>query len=356
MKISHRRIARWGSRLVQNTFGAQVRNDDITNVGLYHTEARRLLDTTRQDAVVETSGGVYAQNEIAWTPTLRTTAGLRADGYRFSVVPSRALDAVNGGTTNAGLVSPKGGIVVGPFSGTELYANGGFGFHSNDARGVTITRAPRSGEAVDRVTPLVRAKGAEVGVRTVAIPHLQSSLSVWSLSLASELVFVGDAGTTDVGRPSRRYGVEWANYYHPRPWLIFDGDVSLSRAHFTDIDSAGDRIPGSVESVVSFGGTVDSLRNVFGSVRVRYFGPRPLVEDDAVRSAATRLINLEGGYRIAKGIRLALDVFNLLNAGHSDIDYYYRSRLASEPSGGIDDVHFHPTLPRTARLHLEFAF
>ena len=75
-----------------------------------------------------------------------------------------------------------------------------------------------------------------------------------------------------------------------------------------------------------------------------------------MRSAATRLINLEGGYRIAKGIRLALDVFNLLNAGHSDIDYYYRSRLASEPSGGIDDVHFHPTLPRTARLHLEFAF
>jgi len=95
---------------------------------------------------------------------------------------------------------------------------------------------------------------------------------------------------------------------------------------------------------------------VFGSVRLRYFGPRPLVEDGAVRSAATKLINLESGYRLTKGVRLALDVFNLLNASQSDIDYYYRSRLAGEPLGGIDDVHFHPTLPRTARLRLDFTF
>jgi outer membrane receptor protein involved in Fe transport len=138
--------------------------------------------------------------------------------------------------------------------------------------------------------------------------------------------------------------------------LIVDGDVSLSRAHFTDVDPAGDRIPGSVESVVSLGGTIDGVRNVFGSVRLRYFGPRPLVENDAVRSAATTLINLEAGYRITKGVRLALDVFNLLNARQSDIDYYYRSRLPGEPPGGIADDHFHPALPRTARINLEFAF
>jgi hypothetical protein len=54
-------------------------------------------------------------------------------------------------------------------------------------------------------------------VRTVRIPHLQSSVAAWSLSLDSELVFVGDAGTTEAGRPSHRYGIEWVNYYAPRP-------------------------------------------------------------------------------------------------------------------------------------------
>jgi len=347
-KVSHRRAQRWWGRSVQNTVGVQLRNDDIASVGLYHTQARQRLETRRQDAVVETSAGAYAQSEIAWTAWMRTLAGVRTDGYRFRV---DAGDPVNSGTRSAGLVSPKGGLVLGPFRGTEIYANGGVGFHSNDARGTTMARDPSTGEPVEPVTPLVRATGAEVGVRTVAVPRLQSSVSLWTLSLASELVFVGDAGTTEAGRPSHRYGVEWANYYHPRPWLVFDADVSLSRSRFTDFDPSGHRIPGSLESVVSLGGTVDSLGGVFGSLRLRYFGPRPLVEDDSVRSKSTALFNVEGGYRINRRVRIAFEVFNLLDAKASDIDYYYPSRLGGEPAGGLNDIHTHPTIPRTLRVN-----
>src|SRR6185369_10473624 len=113
-------------------------------------------------------------------------------------------------------------------------------------RAARRSRDPLSSEAVNPVTPLVRARGAEAGVRTVTIPHLQSSLTAWTMSLTSELLFVGDAGTTEAGRPSHRYGIEFANYYAPRPWLIFDGDVSWSNARFTNVDPAGDHIPGSV--------------------------------------------------------------------------------------------------------------
>jgi hypothetical protein len=348
-KISHRRLQRWGGRNVQNTVGAQLRNDNITTVGLYHTAARTRLDTRRHDAVVQTSAGANAQTEIEWTRWMRTLGGVRADEYRFRV---DAGDPVNGGTTRAGLVSPKGGLIIGPFGGTELYANAGLGFHSNDARGTTITRDPSTGTAVDRVTPLVRATGAEIGVRTVAIPRLQSSLAIWSLSLASELVFAGDSGTTSAGRPSHRYGVEWANYYHPRPWLVLDGDVSLSRSRFTDDDPAGHRIPGSLASVVSLGGTLDSIGGVFTSLRLRYFGPRPLVEDGSVRSRATALLNGEIGYSFSARTRLALEAFNVLDAKASDIDYFYGSRLRGEPAAGIDDVHVHPALPRTVRVNL----
>jgi TonB dependent receptor/TonB-dependent Receptor Plug Domain/Carboxypeptidase regulatory-like domain len=348
-RLSHRRMARWGERLVENTVGVQLRNDAIDNVGLYRTSARQRLATVREDSVFQTSGAVYAQNEVEWTPWLRTLAGVRADGYRFDV---DAGDPANGGTELAGLVSPKGGAVFGPWRGTEFYVNAGMGFHSNDARGATITRDPSTGRPAERVTPLVRAKGAEVGVRTVAIKHLQSSVALWTLNLDSELLFVGDAGTTEASRPSHRLGVEWANYYSPRPWLIFDADVAVTRSHFTDDDPAGDHIPGSVETVVSAGATVDSVRNIFGSVRLRYFGPRALIEDDSVRSRATSLINAEVGYRLTKSVRVALDVFNLLDAEHSDVDYYYTSRIPGEPEDGIDDIHLHPTLPRTARINL----
>jgi hypothetical protein len=352
-RLSHRRIGHWLGREVQNTFGVQIRNDDITNVGLYHTEARQLLETIRQDAVVGTSAAGYAQNETAWSPWLRTIAGLRVDGYHFNVDSS---DPENSGIRSSGIVSPKGGVVIGPFNGTEFYVNGGFGFHSNDARGTTITHDPSTGEAVDPVTPLVRAKGAEVGMRTVAARHLQTSVTLWTLSLASELVFSGDAGTTEAGRPSHRYGIEVANYYTPRPWMILDGDIAWSSAHFTDVDPVGDFIPGSVAKVVSAGVTVDSLRNFFGSVRLRYFGPRPLIEDNSVQSKATSLVNLEGGYKFSKSVKLLVDVFNLFDAKDSDIDYYYTSRLPGDPPDGINDIHLHPTLPRTARINLVVGF
>ncbi len=346
-RLSHRRLGRWAGRPVQNTVAVQVRNDNITNVGLYHTRARQALDTVRQDSVLQTSVGAWGQNETEWRPWLRTLAGVRLDGYRFRV---NAELPANAGTEHAGLISPKGGAVFGPWNGTELYGNAGLGFHSNDARGATITVDPATGEPAHRVTPLVRAAGTEFGVRSVSIPHLQTSLAVWTLSLDSELVFVGDAGTTESGRPSHRYGVEWANYYSPRPWLTFDGDVTVSRAHFTDDDPVGNHVPGAVATVVSAGATVDSLRNIFGGVRWRYFGPRPLIEDNSVRSEATSLVNLEVGYRLTRSMRIALDIFNVSNAKHSDIDYFYTSRLRGEPEGGIDDIHFHPTLPRTVRV------
>jgi len=132
---------------------------------------------------------------------------------------------------------------------------------------------------------------------------------------------------------------------------VFDGDLALSRSRFTDEDGAGAHIPGSLEEVVSLGATVDSLRGAFGSVRLRYFGPRPLVEDDTVRSQSSALVNFEGGYKIGKGLRVAVEVFNLLDAKASDIDYYYRSRLRGEPAGGFNDIHTHPAIPRTLRVN-----
>jgi hypothetical protein len=352
-RLSHKRITRVWNREMQNTVGLQLRNDDITRVGLYHTKARQLLNTVRQDAVLQTSVSGYAQNEMSWAPKLRTLAGLRLDGYRFDV---DSLDPVNSGVLRSGIVSPKGGVVVGPFACTEVYANAGFGFHSNDARGATITRDPATGGPAEPVTPLVRARGAEVGVRTVAVPHLQTTLTAWTLSLDSELIFVGDAGTTEAGRPSHRYGLELANYYSPRPWLTFDMDVSWSQARFSDNDPAGDVIPGSVQTVVSGGATVENVRNIFGSLRLRYFGPRPLIEDGSERSRATSLLNADIGYRFTSHLRLSLDLFNLLDAKDSDIDYVYTSRLPGEPLEGFDDIHLHPALPRTARLGLTVDF
>ena len=126
----------------------------------------------------------------------------------------------------------------------KFYLNGGLGFHSNDARGantrvdpVTGLSTDADGNRVERADPLVRTYGAEVGLRTSWLEGLQSTLSLWWLDIDSELLFVGDAGTTEASRPSRRYGVEWANYYSPTDWLTFDADISYSKARFRGNDA-----------------------------------------------------------------------------------------------------------------------
>ncbi|MEO7272167.1 MAG: TonB-dependent receptor [Vicinamibacterales bacterium] len=352
-RVTYRRLGHLFDRHTESALGVQVRRDWLDPVGLYHTQARQRLSTTREDAVGQTIGGVYAQTEIEWTRRLRTMVGLRADGYQFDVTSS---NTINSGHGTDGLVSPKFGAALGPWAGTELYANAGMGFHSNDARGAAIRVDPKSGAPVDRVTPLVRARGAEVGLRTVRVKGLQSTVALWYLGLDSELLFVGDAGTTEAGRPSRRVGLEWTNYARLASWLTMDGDLALTRARFRGDDPAGREIPGALDRVISAGLTVEPHQPLFGSLRVRHFGPRPLVEDGSVRSKGTTLWNGELGYRASSGTRVVLEWFNLFNAAVADIDYFYTSRLPGEPSAGIEDVHTHPALPRSLRLGLQISF
>src|SRR5262249_59311171 len=138
------------------------------------------------------------------------------------------------------------GVVLGPWYKTEFYGNAGYGLHSNDIRGATITVDPNDRVTpLDRVPLLVRSRGAELGIRTKAFEGLTSSLALFVLDFDSELLFVGDAGTTEPSRPSRRVGVECVNQSRPLPRLAFDLDVAYTRARFTDFDPAGDRIPGA---------------------------------------------------------------------------------------------------------------
>lgn len=352
-RVSHRRRVRWLGRMLEHRVGVQLRHDNIGALGLYSTRQRQRLATTGEDRVRQTSLGPYYQGELEFTDRLRASAGLRGDVYRFFVRSNRTE---NSGSDLAGLVSPKFGLAFAASRKVELYANFGYGYHSNDARGATVTVNPSTGEAAERATPLVRTRGGEFGLRALPFPKLQTTVAVWGLQLDSELIFVGDAGTTEAGRPSRRVGVEWANYYSPRPWLTLDADLSWSSAKFTDDDPAGPAIPGAVREVASVGLSINDLQRLSAGLRLRYLGPRPLIESAAVQSDRSFLVNIVGGYKLAPRTRIVVDVLNLLNSRDSDIDYYYRSRLPDEPAEGADDVHTHPLQPRTIRVSLRLEF
>jgi len=355
--VSRSWVSDWNGRLVENTLGTQLRLDRIGKVGLYLTTDRQRWSTVREDAVNEDYLAFYGQNLVQWNDWFRSQVGLRGDYQRYKV---NSDTAANSGNANASLWSPKLALVFGPWRNTEFYYNHGLGFHSNDARGALTRVNPDSrsadyGNAVSPVTPLVRSRGQEIGVRSGPLPGLQLTASLWRMDIASELLFTGDAGTTEPSRPSRRQGTELSAYWRASQALTVDADLALSRARYTENDLVGNFIPGSVVKVFSLGASWADGGPWSGGLRLRYFGPRPLVEDNSVRSASTILANAQVAYALSKDVKLGLTVLNLFDRKASDIDYYYASQLRSE-GASVNDVHTHPAEPRTIRLSLRWSY
>ncbi|GJE29433.1 Vitamin B12 transporter BtuB [Methylobacterium organophilum] len=337
----------------ETEIGVQTRTDSM-RVGLFNTANRQYRSTVLDDRVLEASAAFYVENRVRWTDWLRTSLGFRADGYYADVVSDIAA---NSGKARDGIVNPKLGLVLGPFADTELYVNYGGGFHSNDVRGVTATVDPSSPLFnIQRSPFLVPSTGYEVGLRNRSIAGLETSVALFRLDFASENLFQGDTGTTEPSRPTRRFGVEWTNRYALTPWLRLEGALTVTNARFSDVDPAGNRVPEAPTTIASAGVTFGEGTGWFGTLRFRYFGPRPLIEDNSVRSKPTALLNGRIGYNFENGVSLALDVLNLTNAKADQITYFYESRLPGEPADGIADRHFHPVEPTAVRLTLAGRF
>ncbi len=331
------------------TLGAQLQNDNVYNA-LASTTAREQNDDClipgggcRRDHVTQSSIGVYAEGHVHWNDWFRTVAGLRGDWFRFKNVG--LSDAANSDRVSDFIVSPKLNLVFGPWRQTEYYYSIGNGYHSNDARGVTIGSGPRA-------NGLVRTFGQELGLRTELVPGLQTTLALFQLDSASEIVYIGDEGRTeDSGRRSRRVGWEFNNYYKVNRWLTLDADFAFARARFRDDGGDGRYIAGAVEGVASVAMIVDDGGPWSGSLQLRHFGPRPLTEDNTMRSDATTTLNGRLRYRVDAKTSVELLGFNLLDSKQSAIDYYSDSYTFNGVSGLSGRV-FHPIEPRNFRVVL----
>jgi outer membrane receptor protein involved in Fe transport len=330
--------------------GFQTRHDLVNDIGLYKTERRERHNTVRVDDIYESSYGVFGESTVKWNSWFRTVAGVRADAFYFDVTSD---NAANSGDEWSGIVSPKLSAIFGPWNETELYVNLGTGFHSNDARGVNNTVDPTTGDPLPGVDPLVRTIGGELGVRTQVIPTLTSTLSLWWVDSDSELVYVGDAGLNEAGPGSRRFGIEWTNYWRPCDWVSVDGEIALTHARFRDV-GADDRIPNSIPVMFSGGIALGHEEGFFGSMRARAFVGRPLEESGDIEGKNTFTLNAQVGYR-TKDWEVALECLNLLDREDNDIEYYYPSQLSTE-AAPVDDIHFHPAEPRMVRVKMTYRF
>ncbi|MBV9816649.1 MAG: TonB-dependent receptor, partial [Alphaproteobacteria bacterium] len=302
----------------------------------------------------------------------RTIIGLREDLYYGSDASSLPADS---GTIVRQITSPKASLVLGPWDETEYYLSFGQGFHSNDLRGA-LTTVDALGTELNQMqgnntvvpqgkTPLLtKATGYETGLRSEILPGLKTEAAVFVVDLASEATFDGDEAMTTPGRPSRRQGVELSASYRPLPWLVLDGDFAFTHARYTDNDNGlaatepghpGSYIPGAAKIIASADARIVDLGRWSAELRFRYFGRRPLIEDNSVTSRPTSLFDAQLVYALSEQLKLRLDIFNLFNSHAHQIDYYYPSQLPGEATP-VYDIHYKPVEPLSARATISFRF
>jgi outer membrane receptor protein involved in Fe transport len=274
-------------------------------------------------------------------------AGLRADRFRFSV--SDHLPGVDSvlprasGTRSETRLSPKLNLSVRATPGLTLYGNLGYGFHSNDARSVIL--------APDTATVLPRAFGAELGARYIWSGGTLAA-ALWQLNLESELVWVGDEGTTEASGRTRRRGLDLEARARILPWVWLDADLNLSRGRFRDEPPGADHIP-LAPTLTSTGGiTVREAGAAGGGLRWRHVSGRPADDEDSVRAEGHTVFELFGRWSLGR-VDLLLAVDNLFDVEWNEAQFATTSRLRDEVSS-ITELHFTPGPGRAVQVGLEY--
>ena len=332
----------FGALPVLLRWGVEGRRDDIHEVGLFGTQARTRTHVRRHDRVDEASVGAYGELGVHATERIRAVLGLRADYYDWDVA---ALGHDDHAAADDSIASPKISVAFRILDGLEAYATWGYGFHSNDVRLRPVEDDTLSARRSDDL--LAASEGAELGLRFEPHSSFNATLVGFEVRLDSELVYVGDAGTTEPSDASVRRGVEVAGFWHARDWLTVNAAFTHSDAEL----ETGDAVAGAVGVTGSLGVNALLGRGVHVSMNARYLGDAPLSNDGSVRSEASWLAHAGFGWHYRRA-DFGLEVFNLFDSAGDDIAYYYHSRLAGEPSHGVLDTHFHPLEPRTARLRV----
>lgn len=322
---------RWQQRIIQRphlelTLGAEARHDDIDRVGVEHAVAGISTSPISDNAVRESSGALYGEANWKASAALRVLAGLRLDGYRFAVTALNAQSS--SGRMDDHQASPKLGLAWKLSSSTELYANWGRGYHSNDSRGTVNATTPVPG--------LVAGTGYEAGARFER-GSFNLTATAWWLDVASELIFVGDSNAVQPRGGTRRHGLEFVAFWKPAKGIGIDAVYTASHARYADRQQdpdydpvsaptlTGTRVEGSVESAGELG--ISAVRGHWEtSARLRYLGPYPLVPSGMKTAGAETMINLRGGFRAGRWLLYA-ELLNAFDERGKDIVYYYSSYI-----------------------------
>jgi len=327
-----------------STAGLQYRID-TPHVVLANAVQRHQVSRTQDVDIVEQSFSPFVKFDLTPIDKVRLVTGARGDVFTFDVKErvNTTGDRLTGTATKA-RPNVKANLILGPWASTEFFGNFGTGFHSNDARAVISN---------PKLEALPTATGYEFGLKSRLLPRTELFATYWFMDLSSELVFVGDEGTTEPRGRTHREGVEAGAKVRLLDWLTFTGDLTYTaKAEFVE---TGQAIPLAPIWTARADLTARLPWGLSSSFEMRHVGDRWADEDRHQTARGYTLFNWTGRYRY-KNFEAFLSIENLTNTEWREAQFFFTSRLPGEPAAGVDDIHFTPGTPRSFLGGIAFHF
>ncbi|WP_310392673.1 TonB-dependent receptor [Hymenobacter sp.] len=349
------RDARLGSRNLHTTFGLGTRLDD-TDLTLRRAVRRTITDTITAGRVRERNFNAYLDETLALTDRLTLNAAVRADVFGFGfdgnyTDDDGARQPLDGRKTRA-RVSPKLNAYYELTPAVQLFARSGFGFHSNDARGVV--RGTLSGPGNGNALP--RALGYEVGSTFKPLPGLLVNAAFWALHLEDELVYVGDEAIVESAGRTRRYGADLSVRYQLTRFLFADVDLNYNHGRLVGVAEGENFIPLAPRFTSVGGLTLKNPQGFSASLRYRHLDSRPANEDNSIRARGYFLLDGVLSYTRPR-YQIGATAENLLDVDWNEAQFANPSRRRGQPDSEVrDQLHFTPGTPLFFKVNASVFF
>ena len=332
----------FGEAILNSTDGIGLRYDATSNSKLANVVKRQFVDYIKLGDIKEANLFAYTDQQLAIGKWL-ISAGLRLDYFHFNYLDK--LTATQNPSQNKTILSPKLNIQYTVSKAVQLYAKGGKGFHSNDARVVTVN---------DGKQILPPAYGADLGFILKPTKNLYLNVAAWYLHLDQEFVYIGDDGNVEPSGKTRREGIDVIVRYQFTKNLFANANINFTKPRAIGEPKGQDYIP-LAPTTTSTGGLYYKAKQGFnGGLNYRYITSRPANEDNSVVAKGYFLLDASINYTKAKyEIGIALE--NIFNTKWNEAQFATTSQLQNEIAP-VTELNYTPGSPVFVRLKLAFFF
>jgi outer membrane receptor protein involved in Fe transport len=194
-----------------------------------------------------------------------------------------------------------------------------------------------------------------VGTNVRIAKRLFVNAALWAMDLESELVYVGDEGVFEPSGKTRRIGVDVSARLQVFDWMFLDGDVNLAQPRFLNEPEGANYVPLAPPVTSIAGINVKSKNGITGSLRYRYLGDRPAIEDNSIIAKGYFVTDAVLSYNHKSKYQLGMMIENLFDERWKEAQFAAESRLKGEAES-VNEIHFTPGTPFNLRGNFTFYF